>query len=316
MGPAELLRQSLLRLSTSDIVKHTIENAPVSRSVVKRYVAGTTAADAVEVVATLRRTNRYATVDYLGEDTTDEAQARHTADAYVTLLDLLARDQLSQYGMGEVSVKLTALGLSLPRDGRSIALDHARRICQAALNAGTTVTLDMEDHTTTDVTLEIVQNLRQDFPWVGVAIQAYLRRSEGDCLDLATEGSRVRICKGAYAQPESVAYQDKHDVDLAYVRCLKTLMAGSGYPMVATHDPRLVEITTALADHHGRAPDSFEFQMLFGIRSDEQRRLADRGHQMRVYVPFGDEWYGYLMRRMAERPANTVFFARSLITNG
>ncbi len=315
MGPGELLRQSLLRLSASDAVAHTIESAPVSRSVVKRYVAGTSPDDAVDAVATLRQTNRFATVDYLGEDTTDQAQARHTADAYVTLLRLLADQQLSQEGKGEVSLKLTALGLELT-DGHAVALYHARRICQAAANAGTTVTLDMEDHTTTDATLEILNNLRQDFPWVGVAIQAYLHRSEADCLDLATAGSRVRLCKGAYAQPESVAYQHKHDVDLSYVRCLKTLMAGRGYPMIASHDPRVIEITAALAAHHERSADSFEFQMLFGIRADEQRRLADRGHQLRVYVPYGDQWYGYLMRRMAERPANTMFFVRSLLTNG
>jgi proline dehydrogenase len=174
----------------------------------------------------------------------------------------------------------------------------------------------MEDHTTTDATLESLHELRQDFPWVGAVIQSYLRRSEADCRDLAHEGSRVRLCKGAYKEPESVAYQSSSDVDQSYVRCLKILMGGQGYPMVASHDPRLVEIAGALAVHHRRDPDSYEFQMLYGIRPEEQKRIADRGNQMRVYIPYGEEWYGYLMRRMAERPANTMFFLRGLASRG
>lgn len=316
MGPAELLRKSLLRLSDSDVVNRVVENAPVSRTVVKRYVAGSHTTDAVAVAGELRQTNRLVTIDYLGEDTLDHAQARHTTDAYVELLEQLAEEKLSQYGMGEVSVKLSAIGQALAGDGEAIALDNARRICQSAANAGTTVTLDMEDHTTTDSTLAILGDLRQDFPWVGVAIQSYLHRSEGDCRDLATSGSRVRLCKGAYNEPESVAFQDKSEVDRSFVRCLKVLMSGPGYPMVASHDPRLIDISTALSEHHERNADSFEFQMLYGIRPDAQRHLADRGHRMRVYVPYGAEWYGYLMRRMAERPANTVFFLRSLLSRG
>ena len=215
-----------------------------------------------------------------------------------------------------MSVKLSAVGQAIPGDGDAIALDHARAICEVAGRVGTTVTLDMEDHTTTDRTLETLRALREDFPWVGAVLQSYLLRTEGDCRDLATEGSRVRLCKGAYKEPASVAYQDGDDVDLSYVRCLKVLMAGDGYPMVASHDPRLIDIAQALAGHHGRTPDSYEFQMLLGIRPTEQTRIADRGHQMRVYVPFGEDWYGYLVRRMAERPANLQFFLRSLATKG
>jgi proline dehydrogenase len=213
-----------------------------------------------------------------------------------------------------VSVKLSAIGQALGADGERIALEHARTICQAARNAGTTVTLDMEDHTTTDSTLGILHELRQDFPETGAVIQAYLHRTEADCRDLAYAGSRVRLCKGAYKEPESVAYQDKREVRRSYVRCLKVLMSGPGYPMVASHDPRLIEIAGFLADRFKRAPDSYEYQMLYGIRPDEQRRLAAAGHQVRVYVPYGDQWYGYLMRRLAERPANVAFFARSLVS--
>jgi len=313
---SDLLRNSLLQLAKSDAVRRTVERAPVSRQVVHRFVPGTSTQDAVDATAELRATNRLATIDYLGEDTTDLTQAIRTRDHYLELLHALAEADLSQHGMGEVSLKLSALGQHLPGDGDKIALEHAREICRAAAEAGTTVTLDMEDHTTTDATLEALRELREDFPWVGAVIQSYLRRSEADCRDLAHEGSRVRLCKGAYKEPESVAYQSSSDVDQSYVRCLKILMAGDGYPMVASHDPRLVEIAGALAAHHRREAASYEYQMLYGIRPDEQKRIADRGNQMRVYIPYGDEWYGYIMRRMAEKPANTMFFLRGLATRG
>ena len=316
MDASDLLRNSLLQLSKSDAVRRTVEKAPVSRQVVHRFVPGDGTADVVRATADLRTTNRLATIDYLGEDTTDLTQAIRTRDAYLELLTALAEADLSQHGMGEVSLKLSALGQHLPGDGDKIALEHAREICQAAADAGTTVTLDMEDHTTTDSTLEALRELRKDFPWVGAVIQSYLRRSEADCRDLAHAGSRVRLCKGAYKEPESVAYQSSSEVDQSYVRCLKVLMAGDGYPMVASHDPRLVEIAGALAAHHRREAASFEYQMLYGIRPEEQKRIADRGNQMRVYIPYGDQWYGYLMRRMAEKPANTMFFLRGLATRG
>jgi proline dehydrogenase len=208
------------------------------------------------------------------------------------------------------------VGQALPGAGRKIALDNARTICNAARNAGTIVTLDMEDHTTTDSTLEILHELRQDFPETGAVLQSYLYRTEADCRDLAYDGSRVRLCKGAYNEPESVAYQERLDVDRSYVRCMKVLMRGSGYPMLATHDPRLIRIGGALAARYGRSPGTYEFQMLYGIRPGEQLRLAKAGERMRVYVPYGDQWYGYLMRRLAERPANVTFFLRSLMSKG
>jgi proline dehydrogenase len=172
----------------------------------------------------------------------------------------------------------------------------------------------MEDHTTTDSTLGIARELRADFPWLGVVLQAYLRRTEADCKDFSGPGSRVRICKGAYKEPESVAFQGKHEVDLAYVRALKVLMAGEGYPMVASHDPNMIKIAGQLAEWNGRTRDSFEYQMLFGIRPEEQLRLAEAGNTMRVYLPYGQEWYGYFMRRLAERPANLTFFLRAMAT--
>jgi proline dehydrogenase len=218
---------------------------------------------------------------------------------------------LTDSGRAEVSLKLSALGQAF--DER-MAERNAREICTAASAAGTTVTLDMEDHTTTDSTLDILARLRRDYPATGAVLQAYLRRTEADCRELATAGSRVRLCKGAYKEPEHVAYQSTLDVDKSYVRCMNILMAGDGYPMLATHDPRLIAIGEDRARWFDREPDQFEFQMLYGIRPDEQQRLSGLGYTVRVYVPYGTQWYGYLMRRLAERPANLAFFARSLIS--
>jgi proline dehydrogenase len=307
-----VLRRVLLSSSRSRRLRHFVETAPGTRQVVARYVAGDSAESAVDAVRRLTTTGRYATLDYLGEDTTVLEHAVHTRDAYLTVLK--QRTDAGLAGWAEVSVKLSAVGQALPVDGQQVALDNAYAICEGARAAGTTVTLDMEDHTTTDSTLAILHELRQDFPDTGAVLQAYLYRTEADCRDLATPGSRVRLCKGAYKEPESVAYQSSREVDRAYVRCLKVLMAGQGYPMVASHDPRLVDVAAELVRRHDRAPGTYEYQMLYGIRPAEQQRLADAGERVRVYVPYGDEWYGYLMRRMAERPSNLGFFLRSLLT--
>jgi proline dehydrogenase len=316
LDPSQVLRQTILGMSRNDQLRSAIEKAPVSRDIVRRFVGGVSSEDAVRTATELVDTRRLVTIDYLGEDTLDPAQAASTRDAYLDLLEHLADAGLTADGTVEVSLKLSALGQALGRDGNRIALDNARAICQAAANAGTTVTLDMEDHTTTDLTLSVLRDLRQDWPWVGAVLQSYLYRTEQDCRDLAHEGSRVRLCKGTYKEPESVAFPDKLDVDRSYVRCLKILLEGEGYPMIATHDPRLVEIATVLAAKAQRAPDSYEFQMLLGIRPEEQLRIASGGARMRVYLPYGEEWYGYLMRRMAERPQNLGFFLRGLATKG
>lgn len=309
-----VLRQSLLALSRSEKVKDLVATLPVSNRIVSRFVAGECTDDAVRAGQELADNGLRSSMDHLGEDTLDRDQAEATVQAYLDLFDALSKAGITD--SVEASVKLSAVGEALGVDGDRIALDNARRICQAATNAGTMVTLDMEDHTTTDSTLGILAELRQDFPKTGAVVQAYLHRTEADCRDLAVPGSRVRLCKGAYNEPASVAHQDRIDVDKAYVRCLKILMAGQGYPMVASHDPRLIDIAGVLAQGNGRAVDSFEYQMLYGIRPIEQERLAGVGHPTRVYVPYGQQWYGYLMRRLAERPANITFFARSLVTKG
>jgi proline dehydrogenase len=309
-----LLRPMLLTMSRSERVKNLVSSMPVSSGIVARYVPGESVDDAVDATRALIDQGLLVSLDHLGEDTLDRRQAEATRDAYLTLLTRL--DDAGLTGGAEVSVKLSAVGQALPGDGESIALENAMAVCEAAQRVGTTVTLDMEDHTTTDSTLAILRELRSDYPSTGAVLQAYLHRTEADCRDLAHAGSRVRLCKGAYKEPESVAFQDKHEVDLAYVRCLKILMAGEGYPMIASHDPRLVEIAGALAVQNRREQGTYEYQMLYGIRPDEQRRLAANGERMRVYLPYGVDWYGYFMRRLAERPANVVFFMRSLATKG
>ncbi len=307
-----MLRQALLLLARSQQVKEVVTRIPVSHALVNRYVPGEETDLAVEASRVLIEDGLLVTLDFLGEDTNDEAHAEATVAAYLELLEGLSRAGLAR--SSEVSVKLSAIGQALPDVGTKLATENARRICRAARNTGTTVTLDMEDHTTTDATLATLHELRKDFPETGAVVQAYLHRTEQDCRALAYEGSRVRLCKGAYNEPEEVAYQDRHDVDKSYVRCMKLLMAGDGYPMVATHDPRLIKIASALATRYGRMPGTYEFQMLYGIRGEEQKRLAAAGEQVRVYVPYGEEWFGYLMRRLAERPQNLTFFLRSLIS--
>ena len=307
-----LLREPLLLLSRSATVKRLVSTLPVSAGIVRGYVPGETTEAAVEATARLVDDGLSVTLDFLGEDTLDVEQAEATVTAYVTLLKQLSGAGLQ--GQAEVSVKLSAIGQALPDTGHKVALENARTICRAARNAGTTVTLDMEDHTTTDSTLAILRDLRKDFPETGAVLQAYLHRTESDCRALAHEGSRVRLCKGAYNEPDSVAFQDRVEVDKSYVRCLKLLLGAQGYPMIATHDPRMIEIASALASRYGRAQGTYEFQMLYGIRPEEQRRLVASGETVRVYVPYGEEWYGYLMRRLAERPQNLTFFLRSLIS--
>jgi proline dehydrogenase len=194
--------------------------------------------------------------------------------------------------------------------GERVATEHLERIAVAAREAGTTVTVDAEDHRMTDATLRIAGALRERFASVGTVVQAALRRTETDVRELAAPGVRVRLCKGAYAEPAQEAFAARHDVDRSFARCLRILMAGPGYPMIATHDPRLIAITRSLGMN--RSPASFEHQMLYGVRPEEQLRLAAAGAQVRVYVPYGNDWYRYLVRRLAERPANLALFLRSL----
>ena len=316
-----MLRAPILLAARNKTVERIVTNWTPSRAVVDRFVGGADYSAAVGVAEGLIAKGLTVTMDHLGEDVTDVDQAQETVRAYQNVLTALHQAGLTgpvdgrpATARADVSVKLSAVGQALPGEGQKIALDNALAVCAAAEAVGATVTLDMEDHTTTDSTLEILRQVRVDFPATAAVLQAYLRRTEGDCRDLAVAGSRVRLCKGAYAEPESVAFQERIDVDLSYVRCMNILLAGDGYPMLATHDPRMIEIAEERSTFHGKKPDQMEFQMLYGIRPTEQARLAAAGRTVRVYVPYGSQWFGYLMRRLAERPANLGFFARALAT--
>ena len=306
-----MLGPVLLAASRSDRMRRVVAAAPVTRPVVKRFIAGDELHPAMDTVRGLTTAGLDVTLDHLGEDVTDRATAQATRDAYLRLLETLRKDDLGP--RAEVSVKLSAFGQALPDGGHDIALAGVREVAELATEIGTTVTLDMEDHTTVDSTLAILHELRREHPGTGAVLQSYLFRTEDDARALAVAGSRVRLVKGAYKEPARVAFQDKKDVDRAYVRALRTLFAGDGYPMVGSHDPRMIAIAQDLAARNHRSAGSYEFQMLYGIRTAEQRRLADEGERMRIYVPYGADWYGYFMRRLAERPANLAFFLRSFL---
>jgi proline dehydrogenase len=305
------LRSTILAASRSTRVRTAATSIRATRRVVDRFVAGATASDALECVHRLTSEGLRATVDHLGEEVANPAGADATVEAYATLLDSLASKDLARGA--DVSVKLTALGLDVDARG---ALDRARAVLAAARAAGATMTVDMEHSALTTTTLEVVRELRTEDPSVAAVLQAMLYRTEDDARGLAAEGARVRLCKGAYAEPADVAFQRRGDVDASYRRCLAVLMGASCTPLVATHDPDMVTAALELAAAEGRGPGDFEVQMLLGVRPDEQRRLSSLGFTVRVYVPYGTEWWGYLTRRLAERPANLAFFLRAITSRG
>ncbi|MEV6555535.1 proline dehydrogenase family protein [Nocardia sp. NPDC051756] len=300
-------------------MKRALTGIPITADIVRRFVAGETRGELIEVAQALLNSGRMVSVDFLGENTTDRGQADATVAEYLSLInDLAALDRPALPGIDappvEVSVKLSALGQALPDNGPAVATENLRILCTKAAQADVWVTVDAEDHTTTAATLATVRELRGEFPWLGAVLQAYLHRTEADCRALSGPGSRIRLCKGAYREPHEVAFQRAHEVTESYLRCLDALMLGDGYPMVATHDPEPIAAAEHLAAESGRGPDRFEYQMLYGIRDAEQLRLAAAGRAVRVYVPYGSQWYGYLTRRLAERPANLTFFLRALVS--
>ncbi|GAA0660509.1 proline dehydrogenase family protein [Streptomyces thermocarboxydovorans] len=326
-----MLGPVILAASRSDRMRRLISAAPVTKQVVDRFIPGETVDDILPIVQELTGKGLEVTLDVVGEDITTPEQAAAARDAYLELIDRLKPLELGT--RAEMSVKLSMFGQSLPSPttaldggpsgsapafpaGHELALANVRPVVEAAAEIGTTVTLDAEDHTTLDSMFAIHEELRKDFPQTGCVIQSYLYRTEQDARRLAANGSRVRLVKGAYKEPAEVAYQQKHEIDKAYVRILRTLMEGEGYPMIGSHDPRLITIAQELARRAGRKPGEYEFQMLYGIRSDEHLRLAAEGHRMRVYTAYGTDWYGYFMRRLAEKPANLRFFVRSMVSKG
>jgi proline dehydrogenase len=301
------LRSSILAASRSTRVRGAVEGFSATRRVVDRFVAGGTAKDALECVHRLTADGLAATVDHLGEEVADAAGADATVAAYGALLDALASKDLARGA--DVSVKLTALGVAQDRTG---AIDRARAVLAAARAVGATMTVDMEHSALTSTTLDAVRALRDEDPTVAAVLQAMLRRTEDDARALGAEGARVRLCKGAYAEDADTAFQHRAEVDASYRRCLAALMHAPCTPLVATHDPAMVTAALEFAAAAGRDPNEYELQMLLGVRPDEQRRLSGLGLTVRVYVPYGTEWWGYLTRRLAERPANLAFFLRAL----
>lgn len=308
------LRPVILAAAGSPRMKKAVTKVPVTAGVVRRFVAGETRAELAPVVRELLDSGRMVSVDFLGEYTTERSMADAAVAEYISLIDDLAtlNERDTPIPRVEVSVKLSALGQSLGQDGPSIAAENLHKLCAKAVESRVWVTVDAEDHTTTEETMEQVRQLRAEFPWLAVAVQTYLRATAGRLRELAADGARIRLCKGAYQEPETVAFRKRAEVDAAYLECLDVLMRGKGYPMVASHDPAMIDAALTEAAESGRGPGDFEFQMLYGIRDAEQRRLVEAGHAMRVYVPYGGQWYGYLMRRLAERPANLGFFLRAL----
>lgn len=301
----------LVRLAARDEVRAAALSTPAARELVGRYVAGEDPDELVPVLNSLTDKGLLVSVEYLGEPVDKLAVARRNLQGY---LDLIAR--LSDAGVAEgteLSVRLTGLGLGRDEAGLSHAQDAARRIARAASNAGLLVTIDMAEADTVGPTLEIWEQLRQDLPRTGITLQAALFRTAQDLAELATPGTRIRLCKGAFRESRHVALRDPHEIDLAFVRGLRTLMSSQAEPLIATHDPRIIAIAEELVRRSDRAPGSYEFQMLYGVRPYELRRLVDIGHHGRTYLPFGPGWYDYYLRRLADRPATLAMFLRSLV---
>lgn len=301
-----MLKSTFLYLSKSERFKSFLTRFQSFNNVTHRFVAGEELQDAVEAIRQLNLKNISASFDHLGESITSEAETRNEVNEYVRVLDSIEENKLNS----NVSVKLTQLGLDV---GLDVCYANTRKIVEAALRYNNFVRIDMEDSTKTDGTLEVFRRLRREFDNVGIVVQAYLYRAEKDVEDLLKVGARIRLCKGAYKEPPSVAFASKDDVDANYVRLTRLLLTSGIYHGIATHDENMVTAAREFAEERNISRDRFEFQMLYGIRRDLQETLVKQSYRMRVYVPYGRYWYPYFMRRLAERPANVWFVLRNVI---
>ncbi len=302
-----MLRRVFLALSENPRARAFATQHPVGRRASRRFVAGETLDDALAVVDRLTAAGFLTSLNYLGEKTTTSEEAAEAATAYEEILRRLRGHPGDCY----VSVKLTQLGLDL---GADVARSHLLHILAHARTSGTFIRVDMEHSPYVDATLDILERCRRDgYDRLGGVIQAYLYRSRDDLDRLLRLGIPIRLVKGAYAEPAAIAYPRKRDVDASYRRLLERLLRDPGFHAVATHDERLIEAAIAQTRQEGRPPDRFEFQMIYGVRRDLADRLRASGHRMRIYVPFGSQWYPYFMRRLAERPANVGFVLRNLL---
>ncbi len=295
----------VVAVAESSPVRSTFTKTKAGQALVRRFVAGDTLADAIGAAKALNRAGMKVSLDLLGEEVRSTDEVENALAGYVACLDEIAANDID----GNISIKLTQLGLAFDATLARSALD---RLAVSAGRRGLTVTIDMEDSAYTEATVEIYAAAQRVHGNLGLALQAYLRRTADDLERLMPLGGHIRICKGAYVEPESIAFPTAEEVDASFMRLLRTVMANEGVvPAVATHDPSLIELTREL-DRSRRG--SFEFQMLYGVRPAAQRQLAADGYPIRIYVPYGSRWYPYLVRRLAERPANLVFFLRALVS--
>ena len=307
--PAKVSRGFFLWASRRRALARVATAIPLTRAMVRRFVAGDELSAALQVLERLREQGMRWTVDVLGESVDSQEAATAAADRYIQTLDALAERGLE----ANVSLKLTQMGLDIDP---SFCLDNVGRIVDRAAEIGAFVRLDMEDHTRTQVTLDMVRTLHGRYAEVGAVIQSYLRRSASDVEALNADQTRVRLCKGAYDEPSSVAFVTREEVDESYRVLAERLLLQGRYPALATHDERIIEHALEFAERNAIAPDRYEFQMLYGIRRDLQERLVSIGQTVRVYVPYGTEWYPYYMRRLAERPQNVLFILGTVLREG
>ncbi len=303
-----ILRNLFLQLSTNAWMRNFVVGSALGRRVARRFVAGETLADAIAVVKKLNQQGTAVTFDQLGESVTTEAEAREAKEGYLHALSAIAANQVRS----QVSVKLTQMGLDLNTE---FCRAQMREILRHAQASGVFVTIDMEDSAHTQATLDLFAALRAEFANVGIVLQSYLYRSEADLRALIALGANVRLCKGAYKEPATVAFPAKSDVDANYLKLAQLFFdapASDAYLDLATHDEKIIAWAKAYTTQHQVARNRFEFQMLYGIRADLQRQLTANGYTMRVYVPYGTHWYPYFMRRLAERPANVIFLVSNL----
>jgi proline dehydrogenase len=301
-----MMRAILLHLSENKKLAPWIMANRVSRRVAQRFVAGDNLDDAIIAAREVNRARQSASLDLLGENVSDEAGARAAAEGYIAIFDRIASEKLD----ANVSLKLTQLGLDL---NESLCQELLEGIVAHASAQGNFVRVDMEGSAYTQRTVALVKRVRAKYEGVGTVMQSYLYRAEQDVRDLLSVGCRMRLCKGAYKEPPDVAFPKKSDVDDNYVKLMKILLPSGVYHGIATHDPAMIDATKEFVKQQGIGLDRFEFQMLYGIRTDLQKQLIREGYRLRVYIPFGTDWFPYFMRRLAERPANMVFFLRSLV---
>lgn len=301
------LRSTFIGLSRNSTLRHFAEQSTLGRRMSSRFVAGFRIEDALAAATNLNNQGLSVTLDSLGENVTTPAQARQSAQAYHWLLDAIAQSKLD----ANISLKLTQMGVDL---GLDLATRIVSSLVDHAVQANSFVRIDMEGTAYTQATIDLVRQLHakpENRGHVGIVIQAYLRRSADDVSTLLRDGIRIRLCKGAYQEPPDLAFPDKKDVDASFVALTKVLLKSGVFHGIATHDPAMIAATKDFARAERIDPKTFEFQMLYGVRRDLQRSLVQEGYRVRVYVPFGDEWYPYFMRRLAERPANVLFLARN-----